>query len=210
MEEKIINEQESMRIISQMIRNTQDKMEEKSGSDFLIFGYTTIAISVIIWYLCTVTRNYYWQFLWFALPAIGFGLKALTNKKAKMNNKGYAVTYIDKIVSKIWTLFGITAIMLSIPPFFMSGNFPILFCIILLMGMGTALTGMVTKFTPGIVCGLIAMLCSYFCFYFQGLNSILIFALIFIPMMIVPGHILNYRASHKEVNHNNNPQCSKN
>jgi hypothetical protein len=204
MENKTINEQESMRIISQMISNTQDKMEEKSGDVFLIFGYTTIAVSIAIWYLTSITGEYNWQFLWFSLPVIGFTLKALNDRRKKNRSNGYIVTYIDTIISKIWTIFGITALLISIPPFFLRGEFPILFCVILIMGMGTALTGMVTKFTPGIVGGLVAMICSYLCFFYHGLDSILVFALIFIPMMIVPGHILNYRSRNKVTKNNRN------
>ena len=49
MEEKPLNEKESLELITQMIRNTQKKMEKGSGLPFLIWGYVTIAVSLAVW-----------------------------------------------------------------------------------------------------------------------------------------------------------------
>ncbi|MEG1289637.1 MAG: hypothetical protein RSE25_05325 [Bacteroidales bacterium] len=189
MENKQLNAKESLDLIASMIQNTQNSMERNAGVPFLIWGYTTIIISIIIWSLITITENYLWQFLWFALPAISIPTTYITNRH---NTKGIT-TYIDKIILQVWRVFGIAGFLVSIPAFFLE-RYPVLFCIILLMGMGTALTGLILKFKPCIWSGFIAMALSHLCLIYSGLNSILIFALVFLIMMVIPGHILNARA----------------
>ena len=44
MEEKKLSEQESLELISQMIRSTRKNMEVGSGNQFLYWGYFTAAL----------------------------------------------------------------------------------------------------------------------------------------------------------------------
>ena len=54
MEEKKLSEQESLELISQMIRSTRKNMEVGSGNQFLYWGYFTAALSVLLFYWCTI------------------------------------------------------------------------------------------------------------------------------------------------------------
>lgn len=202
MEDKKLNEQESLALIAGMIKNTQNRIERNEGMPFLIWGYTTVFISVAVWLLYRFTGNPNWQFLWFALPVISF---PLTLKLAGKRTKG-VVTYVDQVINNVWLVMGTAGFMVSMVSI-VAGfttsfrlNFPILFCIILLMGMGTAITGLAIKFKPIIWCGFISMGLSYLCFFFRGIDSILIFALVFVVMMVIPGHIVNAKA--KKLNTN--------
>ena len=56
MEEKALNEKESLELISQMIRNTQQKLERKNGIPFLIWGYVTVIVSLTVWYMLTPAK----------------------------------------------------------------------------------------------------------------------------------------------------------
>lgn len=199
MENRTITEKESMALISEMIKNTQERMKNNSGRPFLIWGYTTVVISILVWYMLKSTGNNNWHFLWFALPVIGWILMLITERRSQQNNNGYVKTYIDKVINKIWTVFGIAGLFICIPPF-LGLHFPILFSVVLLMGMGTALTGLVIKFKPCIFGGFISMALSYLFLIIHGLDSCIIFASVFIPMMIIPGHILNYKSSNKNSN----------
>lgn len=185
MEEKMLNEKESLELISRMIQNTRNRMVESAGTPFLIWGYVTVAVSIIIWYLVAATGNDQWHFLWFVLPAIGAPATYLSLRKRKPQVK----TYVDRVVSSVWTVFGCVAFAISILSFVRP--LPILFLILLLMGMGTALTGAVTRFNALIIGGILGMLSSLLCLWMPGINQILVFAAVFVFMMIIPGHILN-------------------
>lgn len=185
MEDKMLNEKESLELISRMIQNTRNRMVESAGTPFLIWGYVTLIISLVIWYLVTSTGHYQWHFLWFLLPAIGGPATYLSNRKRKPQAK----TYVDRVVSSVWIVFGCVAFVFSLLAFVRP--LPILFLILLLMGMATTLTGMVIRFRVVIVGGLLGVLSSLACLWLQGTDQILVFAAVFVFMMIIPGHILN-------------------
>ena len=70
MEERKLNEKESLELIAQMIQNTKNRLETNCGMPFLFWGYTTLFVSLLVWFLVVTTGNYYWQYLWFLLPII--------------------------------------------------------------------------------------------------------------------------------------------
>lgn len=190
MDNKQLNEKESLEIISNMIKATQNRFTQNAGAPFLIWGYTTIVTSIAVWFAMTQTGNYYWNLLWFLIPAISFPAMMIINKKDKSGAK----TYVDSVIDKIWIVFGIVAFLVSLVAMFggfINMELPILFLIILLMGMGTMLTGMVLKSLPVTIGGAIAILLSFICLVVNGWDSCLIFAAVFLVMMVIPGHILN-------------------
>ena len=189
MEEKQLNEKESLELITQMIRNTQQRIEKDNGVPFLIWGYTTVLVSLAVWYLLTTTENYNWNYLWFLIPIVGFTLMMITIKREKKGVK----TYIDKIISYVWIVVGISAIIPSVASIFMQG-FPVLFLVTVLISIGTAITGLIIKFTPLTVAGFIGMFLSIFCLITGNTtDSILVFAALFVVIQVIPGHILNFK-----------------
>lgn len=191
MEEKKLTEKESLELISQMIRNTQTKMEENSGTMFLIWGYTTIGVTLLVWLLLTLTHDYSWQWLWFLLPAVGSILSVLHVKKEA--RKPHANTYIDRIVWYIWMVLGTTGFVLSVVSI-ISYKFPILFVIVLIMGMGTTLTGLVIRFKAHVFSGILGMVASVAFLFVNWQTQMLMFSAVFLVMMVIPGYILNYTA----------------
>ena len=67
----------------------------------------------------------------------------------------------------------------------------ILFVISLLMGMGATLTGLVCKYKPLSIAGMTGIALSFSMLFIHGSGVYLVFAAIFIVMMIIPGHIMN-------------------
>ena len=68
------------------------------------------------------------------------------------------------------------------------------------MNLETKIT--IYKFTPQLftltqtvtICGTLGALSSIGCLFYPGPNQILIFAPVFIFMMVIPGHVLNHAA----------------
>lgn len=186
MENRKLNEKESLELISQMIQDTRVRIAKNSGVPFLIWGYATAGLSLFMWYLLKETGNYHWQWLWFLLPAIAYPATIwVTGKKQRM-----AKTYIDRIIGYVWIVFGLGGFFVSWVSIFF-WNLSILFIILLMMGMGTALTGLIVKIKVVTIGGTLGALASLGCLYLEKFDQLPLFALAFVFMMIVPGHYLN-------------------
>lgn len=185
MEERQLNEKESLELITRMIQNTQQKLEKGNGMPFLVWGYTTIVVSLLVWYFLSVTGDYRMHYLWFLIPVVAGPIMFILIRK---NEKGVR-TYVDRVVGYVWIVMGVTGFMISVTAMFF-WNLPILFIVILLMAGGTAITGLVIRFTPIAVAGFAGIASSFACLFTQGIDQILVFAAVFLVMMVIPGHIL--------------------
>lgn len=182
MEDRKMTEKESLELISQMIRETRENIEKHVAYPLLIWGYLTVAVSLAVWYILSKTGNYHWHLLWFVLPVIGWPL----NKWLGRNAQKGVTTYMDRIVGMIWAVVGVAVLLVGIASFRI-GN--VLFIIALLLSIGTALTGLVIKFKSITWAGIASVLLSFVLLFVPDINQILVFAALFVVMMIVPGHI---------------------
>jgi hypothetical protein len=197
-QDKTLNEKESLALIAQMIQNSQKRLERGAGGQMLVWGYATIFATFSVWLALHLTGNPNWNFLWFLIPVIGYPYIVFKSRQPKL-----VKTYIDKVIRYIWMVVGITGFFLSAATIFsFMWAFPILFVVILMMGMGSMLTGLVTEFKPSVIGSLIGMLIGFVNYLVPDHDvKMLTFALAFICIDIIPGHILNYRAQKR---------CSKN
>ena len=196
MQDKQLNEKESLELIAQMIRNTRIKMEEGSGTMFLIWGYATVIVTMLVWSLTLYTQDYRFQWFWFLLP-ISASIMTIIYKKQE-DKKPRATTYIDRVISYVWWVVGVAGFLLSMVSI-MANTFPILFVIVLIMGIGTTLTGLIISFRPLVISGIIGMATSVVLSFLSWKFQLPLFSLIFLFMMIIPGHYLNYKARNKNV-----------
>ncbi len=189
MEERKLNEKESLELISQMIANTQQRFEKENAAPFLTFGYATVVLSVVVWYLLKTTDNYRWNFLWLVIPVVGyFGLKMLFPQRKKL-----VKTFVDKAIGYVWAIVG--ACMFGFGVLAMFVRIPIMFDIVLLMGIGVALTGLLSKLKIITIVGVLGIM-STLLFVFHvvaGIDVILLFGAVFFVLMVIPGHILYAR-----------------
>ncbi len=203
MENNNLTEAQSLELITSMINDTRNRLARNSGTPFLIWGYTTVAIALLNCVTTYLQLSHYWNFSWFAIPFIGWIGMMLFYKK----DKG-ARNIIDRVISIIWCVLSVAYLWIFIGSTVYRA--PILYYTILLMGVGTLITGLVIRHKTTQYCGIGAMICSL-AYPLIGLlalkNSIVTipmlrswawieiayFAAIFFVMMVVPGHILNYK-----------------
>jgi hypothetical protein len=114
MEEKQLNEQESLELITRMIRNTQQKLKKDNGLPFLIWGYTTIVVTLMVWYFLSTTGNPNWNYLWFLIPVIGFPIMMFSVRKREKEVK----TYIDRIIGYVWIVLGVAGLVGTVSAIF--------------------------------------------------------------------------------------------
>ena len=189
--DKPLNEKESLDLITRMIQNTQKKLEQGAGAPMLIWGYATIVTAIAVWIALRMTLDYHFNYLWFMIPVIGITCMLFRKRQPKGVR-----TFLDNVIAYIWIVLGVTGFMLSMLSMFsIMWNFPILFIIIIIMGMGTVLTGLVIDFKAMVIGGIVGLLISVSHYLISGIDAkILTFILAFTAMYIIPGHILNYRA----------------
>ena len=187
MEDKILNEKESLELISKMIQNSQQKIKQGNGLTFLIFGYTTLAISLLVYYFLKTTQNNWYNLVWLGIPVIGFILLYFFKK----DKPKYAKTYIDRVVNNVWTVIGSAVFLVSFTAGFV--RIPVLPILILLLGIATAITGLVIKFRPVVIGGVLGIISFVLPFVMFGYEQVLIYGICVFVMMVIPGHILNYK-----------------
>lgn len=199
MEEKKLSEKESLELISQMIQNTKTKMGNGTGNIMLLWGYLTIVVSIAV-YLCLIaTRNGQWNLLWFAIPVVDYPLMLLIDRKGKHKEK-YCRTHIDSTISTIWTIMGICMLVATLFYCWKNYSAVLMPIALILIGIGSIFTFAILKMksmTCFCAIGLVLGMWILGDFLQDGdlyINSILIFAIGFVCVMIIPGHYLNYKA----------------
>ena len=190
MEKTHLTEAQSLELITSMINDSRSRLARNSGTPFLIWGYTTIAVSLFNALALYSGWSYAWAWSWFAIPVIGWIGMLLFNK-----HEPSARNYIDRIVSTIFIAAVIFGCSIS-------------FLTVVIMGIGTVLTGCVIKHRTTTICGWAAMGASllfpaiYYVAKSGGVGSfadfwiwgeLVFFAIIFLVMMVIPGHILNHK-----------------
>ena len=203
MEKTHLTEEQSLELITSMINDSRSRLARNTGTPFLIWGYTTVAVSLFNALAIYLGWSYQWNWSWFVIPVVGWLGMLLFNKKQDVG----ARNYIDRIVSNIWVVIGLSFAWLFVGAVVFSGS--ISFLTVVVMGIRTVLTGNVLKHRTTAICGWAAM-CASLIFpivYFVIVKSdspttiseswawgeLIVFALIFLLMMVIPGHILNHK-----------------
>ncbi|MEG0010854.1 MAG: hypothetical protein RR061_06045 [Muribaculaceae bacterium] len=202
MEEKELDEKESIKLISQMIANSKNRLKLGSGNTFLLWGYITTIVALAVWSLVYFTGNGLWCFGWFAIPIIGWPFTYFLTKRTSKQ----VITYTDKVIDNIWAILGIMSFFAIVVLMITNTMNIMLPLTLILCGIGTSFTGIVIRdrwltFLPAIsfIIGLYLLGVLV-----QNKNTIditwfLIFGACFVIMMIIPGHLLNSKAKKENV-----------
>ena len=200
MEEKRMNQAESLELITSMINDSRARMTKNLGTPFLIWGYTTGAVSICQAVIVACVEEFYpYLWGWFAIPVVGWLLMLLFNKQEKT-----VTNYIDRCINALWCTIGVAAFIL---PFMGVFVFP---SVIMLIGVGTATTAAVVKdkivkrigyaaIFSSLLFPFVRLLLSrlFTLEQFAGreryLVECIIFAVIMFLLLVVSGHILNYK-----------------
>ncbi len=208
--EKNLTPEESLAIISKNIEQSRKDMVKNGGTPMLIWGCLTFVFSLAIYFLWAKTYNPAWNYLWFAMTAIGYMITAFLPKK-----KGPKVeSVISNVIAKVWIAFGILALATPsitliifrvikeiIPSTIFSGVifFPITLLTTALLGLATAITGLILKngwiTAAGIICGTVG---AAFAIAVNGAEQTLLLTGVAVIGLIVPGLMLNLQSKRNE------------
>lgn len=198
MEEKKMTEKESLELVSRMIQATRQNLVKGRGNDFLIYGYTALILSVVIYGLFYVTGNTLWSIGWFLMF-----LPMIVTAFRKKENKPLVVTYTDSMVKRVWqvigSLFSLTIFVMLVLMFIIGKcDFVLMLPLSLLyVVIGTAITGLVIKESCLVYGSFVGFVFAVYMLMSYTLNGSaemiwsLYFGFSLVVMMVIPGHVLN-------------------
>lgn len=195
MEEKKLNEKESLELITRMIQNTRRNLDTGSGNLFLVWGYVGALLTLVVLAGVYFTKNPGWMWGFWGIPVIGYLLTYLLMR----NRQKAAKSYIDKVLMQVWMILGLVCMMIVLMATNTERFEVILPLCAVVMSLGSIITGCIIRYTMFLVfpvLGLVWGMKSLFDALTQGTSyvSLLWFVAIVVFAMIIPGHILNYRA----------------
>ena len=140
--------QQSLQIITETFNKSRKGILRNSAKYFLLWGALLTAISLVIYLLWNLTGKPQWNFLWFAMPVIGYPLATLMGKY----DVAVPQNEVSKMLTGVWRVFGVFAITLSaLAIFLVPMNVSLI--IVIILGLAECMSGVLLKNWPIIVCG---------------------------------------------------------
>ena len=173
------------------------KMDEVPTGDsiFLVWGWPTAVCFLLEFLLWRWLEQEWCMFLWVAIPMVGMPLMK------RIVRKDYDRTHIRSLKSKLildYWIFAGSACCIGGFALGFGGLEKICFLpvVSLLIGIGSFLTGEVTRFRPMVVCGLVGASLGILSALFQGewwSWQLLAVAIVGAVALIIPGYLYNKR-----------------
>ena len=107
MEEKTINEKESLELIAQMIKQTKTRLGKGAGNEYLVWGYSCIVASVVVMVLAVAFHTPHAAWGYFLIPVLGLTGTAVLRYRNRKADKGEATTYIEKSLKTLYECAGV-------------------------------------------------------------------------------------------------------
>ena len=188
MEEKTINPDESLAIITQMISTAKNKLAD-NGFLFIFWGWL-VFIAAITTYVSIIYNWSYGYYVWPVLMPLG-GLVSMWYG-FRWKKSAPVKTYIDAYMSYLWIAF---IISLSVTLIFMPvhGIRHTYFILMLLYGISVFVTGGLLNFKPLVYGGLFSFLFAVISVFCGDKEQYLCIAAALLFSYIIPGHMLEAR-----------------
>ena len=131
-----------------MISETRTRLVRNSGTPFLIWGYTTVAVALFEYFAQrTFINQDLWFWAWWAIPVIGIiGMLLLGRRDTGAKN------YLDRTVSAVWAVCSISILTVAVP-LSLFYHVSMLFSVVVLIGIGTTITGRIIRDTTTTAAG---------------------------------------------------------
>jgi hypothetical protein len=192
---------ESLELISAMIVDTRRRYHFEDGRLHLFWGYLDIAVALLVWGVAYFTQSVWANLLWWLIPVVGIPVSRLLSRKS--GSKGYALSYTDRMISSMWRYVGFLSFAFAlICLFFSFGGHPqvwmlMFFYSFLVVGMGTAVVGLLLDYRSMLYGGGFSILAGAFVLTATIAESPLLevwamplFIASHAAMFVIPGHLI--------------------
>ncbi len=185
-----MTEQESLKIITEMIGNSRAKIRD-NGFFYLLWGWMMLSASILNFALIMLDYDKAWL-PWPLLMAAGLVVTLIAG--FRMGRTKRVRTYFDTAMIFLWWAFFVVLMIVL----FMAGRGIISWTaadalIISLYGLATFVSGGLLRFKPLLYGGLFAWIFSILILYVPGIYSVLIVAASIVVAYLIPGYMLKNR-----------------
>ena len=185
MPEQEFSPMESLQLIRNMISKTKQGMYDRS-SYFLLWGWGTF-IAATAQYILKVVFDYpyHYRVWWLVVLYVILSFSITRRHKRKEQSK----TYIQEAVGYLWFGIGMSFFVLA----FVFSKIGWQYCYpvyMMLYGLGTFVSGNLTKFKPLIIGGIISWFLAAVSVWFNYDQQILFASAALLASYIIPGHML--------------------
>ena len=170
---KEMTAQQSLQLITETFNKSRKGILRNSAKYFMLWGALLTLTSLVIYLLWHLTGKPQWNFLWFAMPVIGYPAAALMGKY----DVAVPQNEVSKMLSGVWRVFGAFAITLStVAVFLVPMNVSLI--IVIIMGLAECMSGVLLKNWPVIICGFLLGVCgAVFAMLVKSEAQLLVFTL---------------------------------
>ena len=167
---------------------------------FLVWGYPTAFFLLVEFAALMLWRENWCSWIWAGIPLVGVPLMMY------YINKDYARTgrrTLDQdIILQMWVYVGFVSCIGGATMGF-ADLFAQLYCTFqgLLISMGCFMTGVILRFRPKRICGIVGTALSFLPLFFQGEQwpwQLLVASVVAIVALIIPGHLFKKYVRHYE------------
>lgn len=192
-EEKVLNPQESLRVIRETIDLAKSSLRE-NGFHFLLWGWLVVLTCAVHYYLVAVagvdgkTASMSWLGMTFVGAPVALIYEWRREKKQRAPN------LVRDWYGRVWLGFGVSlflAIFLAV----MNGLSPIPF-ILVLVAFATFVSGTLLRFRPLIFGAAAVWACALACTFLTPSEQLLAEAVAVVLGYLIPGYLLNARSRH--------------
>lgn len=189
MEKENLDPLQSVHIIEQMISSVRQQVSH-NGHLYLLWGWVVLVCSLL--HFSAIYWGWWAEGHWVWLATWGAGLYQFFYMRRRKRAQRIA-TYSDEVLAGIWLVFVGASIVTSIIIFQKAGWDTMYPLIMLLYGIPTILSGVVLRFRPLVVGGLICWGLALLAAFVPLLYNLIITAAAVVAAWIVPGYMLNAR-----------------
>lgn len=183
--EKQPTHQESLEIITEMIQNAKSNLAKGGSFYFLLWGALVALANFIIYYLINFTNVSNWYYVWLiTIPAIPITIIHGKRAAARAKVKGP----FDHIYGQVWI--GVFVAMIISLIFMAEINYAINPIMLIYSGIGTYISGMLCRYRPLVVGGVILWGCAIIAFLTPMAQQFLVAGVGIIAGYVIPGLML--------------------
>lgn len=186
-----MDSQNELDIIAQVRSEVMGRKEPTGENLFLAWGYPT-AFFLLVEFAALILWNEFWcDWIWLGIPLVGAPLMWYFLQKDYQRTGRRTID--QNVILQMWIYVGFVSCIGGATMGF-AGVFEILYCTFqgLLISMGCLITGLILRFRPKTVCGIIGTAVTFTALFFQDGQwpwQLFITAIVTVITLIIPGHL---------------------